>query len=78
MNNTFVDISYNKRLMKKGLLLKSVFALVLMVVAVGVFAQGPPPPPPPPAPPPGVPIDGGIFLLMGAGLVYGARKLYKE
>jgi hypothetical protein len=52
--------------------------LVLMVVAVGVFAQGPPPPPPPPAPPPGVPIDGGIFLLMGAGLVYGARKLYKE
>lgn len=78
MNNTFVDISYNKRLMRKSVLLKSVWALVLMVVAVGVFAQGPPPPPPPPAPPPGVPIDGGIFLLMGAGLVYGARKLYKE
>ncbi|MFM2305593.1 MAG: hypothetical protein RLZZ367_262 [Bacteroidota bacterium] len=78
MNNTFVDISYNKRLMRKSVLLKSAWALVLMVVAVGVFAQGPPPPPPPPAPPPGVPIDGGIFLLMGAGLVYGARKLYKE
>ncbi|HRG87402.1 MAG TPA: hypothetical protein PLW44_00165 [Chitinophagales bacterium] len=64
--------------MRKTFTLKFVWALVLMVVAVGVFAQGPPPPPPPPAPPPGVPIDGGIFLLLGAGLVYGARKLYKE
>ncbi|HLP19001.1 MAG TPA: hypothetical protein VK174_01795 [Chitinophagales bacterium] len=64
--------------MKKRFTPRFLWTLILMVVAVGVFAQGPPPPPPPPAPPPGVPIDGGIFLLLGAGLVYGARKLYKE
>ncbi len=51
-------------------------ATVLLVLTVLVYA--PPPPPPPPASPDGVPIDGAVFLLIGAGLVYGGRKLYKE
>ena len=28
-------------------------------------------------PPPCVPIDGGISLLMAAGALYGAKKIYK-
>ena len=51
----------------------------MLLVACFAFSQGgPPPPPPPPPPPAGVPIDGAVFLLLGAGLVYGGRKLYKE
>ena len=50
------------------------FALVMMVGFA--FSQGGPPPPPPPPPPPssGVPLDGGIFLLLGSGLMYGYKK----
>ena len=41
-----------------------------------------PPPPPPPSggpgcwPPPCVPIDGGISLLVAAGVLYGGKKIY--
>ncbi|MFN8285145.1 MAG: hypothetical protein U0V74_00230 [Chitinophagales bacterium] len=55
--------------------------LVALVICAGaVFAQGgPPPPPPPPAPPPpNTPIDGGVFLMLAAGLAYGAKKLYSK
>ena len=62
--------------MKRRFLHKSVITILLL--AISVFAYSVPPPPPPPAPPAGVPIDGAVFLLLGAGLVYGARKLYKE
>ena len=68
----------NERLMKQRLLRRTVLAALMTVVAVLAYSQGPPPPPPPPAPPSSVPIDGGVFLLLGAGLVYGSRKLYKE
>ena len=65
--------------MKQRFLQKTVLAVIMMVAVLFVYSQGgPPPPPPPPAPPTGVPIDGGVFLLLEAGLVYGARKLYKE
>jgi len=50
----------------------------VFLLAVALVGYSVPPPPPPPAPPAGVPIDGGFFLLLGAGLVYGARKLYRE
>lgn len=49
------------------------------------MALGPPGPPggggggggtPPCWPPPCVPIDGGISLLMAAGAIYGAKKVY--
>ena len=52
--------------------------LVSAMMVTTVLLHAPPPPPPPPPPPAGVPIDGAVFLLLGAGLIYGARKLYKE
>lgn len=49
-------------------------------LSVATYAQiGPPPATGSssgPSGPSGVPIDGGIGLLLGAGLVYGAKKLY--
>lgn len=64
--------------MRKRILQFAMFG-VLLGVALAAFSQGGPPPPPPPLPPPGsgVPIDGGIFLLLAAGLIYGSKKLYK-
>ena len=62
--------------MKRRFLQKTAITILMLVLAV--FAYSVPPPPPPPAPPAGTPIDGAVFLLLGAGLVYGARKLYKE
>lgn len=34
--------------------------------------------PPPPTPPPGTPIDGGLFILLALGLLYGVLKILKE
>ncbi|MDX5325987.1 MAG: hypothetical protein LPK80_06975 [Bacteroidota bacterium] len=51
--------------MKKSYLL---FAL-MMLTGFAVFAQ--PGPPGPPAP-----IDGGIGLLIAAGVAFGAKKIY--
>ena len=52
----------------------------LLLVAKFIWAQGPPPPPPAPcATPPcdlPVPLDGGISLLIAAGIGYGAKKLH--
>ncbi len=65
--------------MKQKFLQKTVCTILMLIAVVFVYSQGgPPPPPPPPAPQAGVPIDGAVLLLLGTGLVYGARKLYKE
>jgi peptidoglycan/LPS O-acetylase OafA/YrhL len=52
------------------------FAAFLVVVLISVcqfaLAQAPPPPPPPAA----VPIDGGLSLLLAAGLGFGAKKAW--
>ena len=55
-----------------------VLAIVLASpIAVSfVFAQ--PAPPPPPPPPAGIPIDGGIALLLGGLAAYGAKKYLKK
>jgi len=44
----------------------------------GVFAQGGPPVggPPPCWPPPCIPVDGGLSLLIGAGVLLGAKRSY--
>lgn len=44
----------------------------------GLFAQGGPPVggPPPCWPPPCIPVDGGISLLIGAGVLLGAKRSY--
>lgn len=50
--------------------LKTVLVFSIFIIADSVFAQGPPPPPPPLTP-----IDGGIFALFTAGIIYGISKL---
>lgn len=56
------------------------FALTVLLVAPFavsiVFAQ--PAPPPPPPPPVGIPIDGGIALLLGGLAAYGTKKYLKK
>lgn len=68
--------------MKSTLNIKMAKLLLVVVLmsapfAISVlFAQpGPPPPPPPPV---GVPIDGGILLLLSGLAAYGAKKIYNK
>lgn len=49
----------------------SLVLFVLLVCSVSVFAQGPTLP----DDPENVPIDGGISLLVAAGIGYGAKKM---
>ena len=49
--------------------LMTVLFINLFIIADVVFAGGPPPPPPI------TPIDGGIFALFAAGIIYGISKL---
>ena len=55
---------------------KLLLSLLLTVIATALFAQGGPGAPPPP--PPAAPIDAGLFLLLGAGMLYGSYKMYKK
>ncbi len=64
--------------MKYNTLLKFLFALSILFVAEKVLSMAPPPPPPPAAGGPVVPIDGGIGLLVAAGIGYGAKKYYDK
>ena len=56
-----------------------VILAVLLFTALASYAQlGPPPPPPPPPPADdGAPLNGEVFLLIGAGLLY-ARGVFKN
>lgn len=49
--------------------------LLLFFYSSPAFAAAFPPPPPDPEP---IPIDGGLSILLGSGMVYGAIRLYKE
>jgi hypothetical protein len=50
--------------------------LLSPIIMTTLFAQpGPPPPPPPPV---GVPIDGGILLLLSGLAAYGAKKFVNK
>jgi len=49
--------------------LKAVIFISLFMIAEIAFATGPPPPKPI------VPIDGGLFVLFAAGILYGINKL---
>ena len=63
---------------------KSLFLILFFMLVIGlefaIAAGGPPGPPtgPPPCwPPPCViPLDGGISLLVAAGIAYGGKKIY--
>jgi hypothetical protein len=69
-----------KRLVKN----KQVLFILFLVVCTSatVFAAGPPGPPGGGGggydcwPPPCVPIDGGVSLLIAAGIFYGGKKIY--
>ena len=52
--------------------LKAVIFLSLFIIANVVHAGGPPPPPPI------TPIDGGVFALFAAGIIYGLSKLREK
>ena len=57
--------------MRKIKLLIPIFLTMIIVLsASAVFAQGPLPPPDLE-----IPIDGGLGLLIAAGIIYGAKKL---
>ena len=60
-------------------LIAALFTIVLMAAVSEVFAQpGPPDLGPPCGGPfgPPCPIDGGVSLLIAAGLAYGGKKTY--
>jgi hypothetical protein len=78
----FVSLTRNKKQMRpiRNINLIKILALTVLLVAPFavsmLFAQvAPPPPPPPPA---GVPIDGGIALLLSGLAAYGAKKYFKK
>ena len=56
---------------------KIIASILFVLISFVCIAQGSGPPPPSPPPPPGLPIDGGILALLGLGLVYGIKKLFK-
>ncbi|WP_370637847.1 PID-CTERM protein-sorting domain-containing protein [Flavobacterium wongokense] len=50
---------------------------VFFLSVTNVFADPGPPPPSTPPPPPGLPLDGGILLLVILSISYGLYKLNK-
>jgi len=58
----------------KKYVMKSIVIFVLALLPVTVFAQTDPEDPG--NDPDSVPIDGGVSLLIGAAVVYGAKKIY--
>ena len=50
---------------------------VFLLQQTNVFADAGPPPPSTPPPPPGLPLDGGLFLLVLVSVCYGIYKLNK-
>ena len=61
--------------MRKILITLLMLILLTFAPQLAEIALAQPPPPPPFQP---IPIDGGLGLLLAAGLAYGARKLYKN
>lgn len=56
---------------------KKIFLVVVFILTVSsVFAADPPDPTPPP--PPGLPIDGGLLILLVAGVLLGSYTIYKN
>jgi len=59
----------------KKVVASNLFVLISFVCAA---QQGNNPPPPQPPPPPGLPIDGGLVMLIILGLAYGIYIILKE
>ena len=63
-------------------MMKKVITLMSLALMLGfshnLVAQGPPPPPGGgQGDPPTIPIDGGLSLLLAAGVAYGGKKVYE-
>ena len=54
----------------------SIFFCIFLIISPLLIFAGGPPPPPPKSKKPGIPIDGGISLLLAAGIAYGGKKIY--
>lgn len=60
--------------MKSISVLFRVLCLASFAILISQIALAQPPPPPDPT----IPIDGGISLLLAAGIGYGAKKIYEK
>lgn len=52
--------------------------LGFMLISLVVYAEKPPTPEEGGAPPPGLPIDGGLLLLLASGVAYGIYALKRK
>lgn len=59
---------------------KIILSVIFMIGFSSLFLAAPPPPSGGPGcwPPPCVPIDGGLSLLIAAGVLYGGKTLYDK
>ena len=56
--------------------LNKILSVSMLLLVCGIcYAEDPPPPEPPP--PPGLPVDGGVFILLFISVSYGLYKLYQ-
>lgn len=69
--------NFKIKYMSKLIIAISIILLVLPFLTDGLMAQ-PAPPPPPPPPPAGIPIDGGLALLLAGLGAYGVRKIWNK
>ena len=54
-----------------------IILVVFLLQGTVVFADPGPPPPSTPPPPPGLPLDGGIYVLVLLSICFGIYKLNK-
>ncbi len=52
--------------------------LLLIILSIAPFFIEPVSAQPPPPDPVDIPIDGGLFILLAAGMAYGAKKLHEN
>ena len=55
---------------------RKVFIIIGLIIGLVFLTQVLSAQPPPP-PPQDIPIDGGLLALLAAGLIYGAKEIYK-
>lgn len=67
--------NFKIKYMSKLLIVLALILVILPFVTDGLMAQPAPPPPPPPQ---GVPIDGGLAILLAGLGAYGAKKIWKK
>lgn len=61
------------------LFLNKIFFLAVFFLSLNVCygQEDTPPEPPPPTPPPGLPIDGGVLVLLFISILFGIYKIHQ-